>query len=159
MMQWVRQQAENFGARIKSDDVVRVDFQKRPFTLFTRDGQTAQARAVIIATGARANYLGLPSEDRYKNNGVSACAVCDGGLPRFGNNELLVVGGADSALEEATYLTKFASRVYIVHRRDALRASKIMQERALHNPKIAMKWNRRVDEVLGTDDDGVTGVR
>src|SRR6185369_594526 len=101
----------------------------------------------------------LPSEDRYKNNGVSACAVCDGALPRFRNKPLVVVGGGDSAVEEGTYLTKFASKVYLVHRRHELRASKIMQERALANPKITMKWNRGLAEVLGSDKDGVTGVR
>ena len=104
-------------------------------------------------------YLGLESENRFKNNGVSACAVCDGALPRFRNQPLVVVGGGDTAVEEATYLTKFASDVYLVHRRDALRASKIMQERALSNPKIRMKWNRVLDEVLGTDELGVTGAR
>jgi thioredoxin reductase (NADPH) len=161
MMEWVRQQAVNFGARIITDDIDTVDFKKHPFVLKSlQDEMTVEALAVIIATGARANYLGLPSEDRYKNWGVSACAVCDGALPRFRNKELVVVGGGDSAVEEATYLTKFASKVYLVHRRDQLRASKIMQERALNNPKIQMKWNRQVDEVLGKDPPvGVTGVR
>jgi thioredoxin reductase (NADPH) len=159
MMEWSRQQAVNFGTRIISDDIVKVDFSKRPFTLFSREGQTAQARAVIVATGARANYLGLPSEDRFKNNGVSACAVCDGALPRFSGQPLIVIGGGDSAVEEATYLTKYASVVYLVHRRDKLRASQIMQQRALSNPKIQMKWNRALDEVLGNEDLGVTGAR
>ncbi len=159
MMQWVRQQAENFGTRIISDDVIEVDFKQRPFTLKTRDGKTAQAKAVIVATGARANYLGLPSEDRFKNNGVSACATCDGALPRFRGVEIAVVGGGDSAVEEATYLTKFASKVHLVVRRDVLRASKIMAERAKANPKINIKWNRVVEEVLGDDEKGVTGVR
>ncbi|MGL4552579.1 MAG: FAD-dependent oxidoreductase [Gemmataceae bacterium] len=159
MMQWMRQQAENFGTRIVSDDVVSVDFKARPFTLSTRDGQAVKAKAVIIATGARANYLGLPSEDRFKNNGVSGCAVCDGALPRFRSKELVVVGGGDSAVEEASYLTKFASTVHLVVRRDALRASKIMADRAKANPKINIKWNRVVEEVLGSDDDGVTAVR
>lgn len=159
LMEFMRQQAANFGTRILTDDIVKVDFQKRPFTLHSREGQTVQAQAVIIATGARANYLGLPSEDRYKNNGVSACAVCDGALPRFRNKPLVVVGGGDSAVEEATYLTKFASQVYLVHRRAELRASKIMQQRALSNPKITMKWNRGLDEVLGSEEAGVTGAR
>ena len=114
---------------------------------------------MIVATGARANYLGLPSEEKYKNRGVSGCAVCDGALPRFRNKPLAVIGGGDSAVEEATYLTKFASKVYLVHRRDKLRASKIMAERAEANAKIELLWNRTVDEVLGNDREGVTGVR
>ena len=159
LMELMRQQAVNFGTRVVTDDIVSVDFSKRPFKLFTLDGQTVEAKAVIVATGARANYLGLPSEDKYKNNGVSACAVCDGALPRFRNRPLVVVGGGDSAVEEGTYLTKFASTVYLVHRRDKLRASQIMQQRALANTKITPKWNRGLDEVLGTDEGGVTGVR
>jgi thioredoxin reductase (NADPH) len=113
---------------------------------------------VIVATGARANYLGLPSEEAFKNRGVSACAVCDGALPRFRNQPLVVIGGGDSAVEEATYLTKFASRVHLVHRRDKLRASKIMVQRAESNPKIKIEWNHALDEVLGTEAKGVTGV-
>jgi thioredoxin reductase (NADPH) len=159
LMELMRQQAVNFGTRIVTDDIVKVDFSRRPFALRTREGQTIEALSVIIATGARANYLGLPSEDKYKNNGVSACAVCDGALPRFRNKPLVVIGGGDSAVEEGTYLSKFASTVYLVHRRDQLRASKIMQARALENPKITLKWNRVLDEVLGNDKDGVTGVR
>jgi thioredoxin reductase (NADPH) len=159
LMEFMRQQAVNFDTRIVTDDIVKVDFKRHPFVLTTREGETVEAQAVIIATGARANYLGLPSEDKYKNNGVSACAVCDGALPRFRNKPLIVIGGGDSAIEEATYLTKFASQVYLVVRRDALRASKIMQKRALDNPKITMKWTRALDEVLGTDKDGVTGAR
>lgn len=159
IMAYMRQQAANFGTRIITDDIVKVDFSRRPFKLTTREGQIVEALSVIIATGARANYLGLPSEERYKNNGVSACAVCDGALPRFRNKPVVVIGGGDSAVEEGTYLSKFASTVYLVHRRDQLRASKIMQARALENPKITMKWNRTLDEVLGTEKDGVTGVR
>jgi thioredoxin reductase (NADPH) len=159
LMEYMRQQAANFGTRIVTDDIVKVDFRSRPFLLYSLEGQTVETQTVIIATGARANYLGLPSEDRFKNHGVSACAVCDGSFGRFRNKALVVVGGGDSAVEEGTYLTKFASTVYLVHRRDQLRASKIMQQRALSNPKITMKWNRRLDEVLGTDQDGVTGVR
>lgn len=159
LMELMRQQAVNFGTRIVTDDVVDVDFSKHPFVLRTLEGKSVEAHAVIVATGARANYLGLPSEDRYKNNGVSACAVCDGALPRFRNKPLVVVGGGDSAMEEAGYLTKFGSKVYIVHRRDAFRASKIMADRALNNPKIEVKWNSTVDEVLGNDETGVTGVR
>jgi thioredoxin reductase (NADPH) len=158
-MEYMRQQAVNFGTRIVTDDIATVDFKKHPFVLTPREGQTIQALTVIVATGARANYLGLPSEEKFKNNGVSACAVCDGTLPRFRNKPLVVVGGGDSAVEEGTYLTKFASVVYLVHRRDQLRASKIMQDRALHNAKITPKWNSVVDEVLGTEQDGVIGVR
>ena len=115
--------------------------------------------SVIVATGARANYLGLESEKRFKNLGVSACAVCDGAMPIFRNKELAVVGGGDSAVEEATYLTKYASKVYLVHRRDKLRASKIMAERAENDEKIEIVWNNNLDEVLGSDEAGVTGVR
>jgi thioredoxin reductase (NADPH) len=159
MMEWSRQQAINFGTRVITDDIVKVEFQRHPFRLTSLEGKTVEALAVIVATGARANYLGLPSEERFKNNGVSACAVCDGALPRFRNRPLAVIGGGDSAVEEGTYLTKFASQVYLVHRRDQLRASKIMQQRALSNPKIVPKWNRVLDEVLGTDENGVTGIR
>jgi thioredoxin reductase (NADPH) len=158
-MEYVRQQAVNFGTRIITDDIVKVDFQCHPFMLTASQGETVESLAVIVATGARANYLGLPSEERFKNNGVSACAVCDGALPRFRNKPVVVIGGGDSAVEESTYLSKFASAVYLVHRRDKLRASQIMQERALSNPKIQLKWNRTLDEVVGTDRDGVTGVR
>jgi thioredoxin reductase (NADPH) len=159
LMELMRQQAINFGTRIVTDDIVDVDFSKRPFVLKSLEGKTTEAQAIIIATGARANYLGLPSEEKYKNRGVSACAVCDGALPRFRNKPLVVVGGGDSAVEEADYLSKFGSVVYMVHRRDTLRASKIMQERALNNKKINVLWNTVVDEVLGDDKNGVIGVR
>ncbi|HEY4232397.1 MAG TPA: FAD-dependent oxidoreductase [Lacipirellulaceae bacterium] len=159
LMELMRQQAVNFGTRIVTDDVVDVDLQRRPCVVRTLEGETHEANALIIATGARANYLGLPSEEAYKNRGVSACAVCDGALPRFRNKPLVVVGGGDSAVEEATFLTKYASKVHMVHRRDKLRASMIMQERALGNSKIQMEWNHGLDEVLGNDKDGVSGVR
>ncbi|GAB4138478.1 MAG: thioredoxin-disulfide reductase [Planctomycetaceae bacterium] len=159
LMELMRQQAKNFGTRVKTDDIVDVDFSSRPFQLKSLSGEEVEAQSVIIATGARANYLGLESEERFKNMGVSACAVCDGALPRFRNQPLVVVGGGDSAMEEATFLTKFASKVYIIHRRDKFRASKIMAERALANEKIEVKWNSVVDEVLGNDEVGVTGVR
>jgi thioredoxin reductase (NADPH) len=159
LMELMRQQAINFGTRVVTDDVVAVDLQNRPFTVRTLEGREHQAHALIIATGARANYLGLPSEEAFKNRGVSACAVCDGALPRFRNKPLVVVGGGDSAVEEATFLTKYASKVHMVHRRDKLRASMIMQERALGNPKIQMEWNHGLDEVLGNDKEGVTGAR
>ena len=122
-------------------------------------GEQYEAHSIIIASGARANYLGLESEEKYKNHGISACAVCDGALPRFRNQPLVVVGGGDSAVEEADYLSKFASTVYMIHRRDELRASKIMAQRALDNPKIDVVWNSVVDQVLGDDTRGVTGVR
>jgi len=157
LMELMRQQARNFGTRIVSKDVVRVDFADRPFTLTTHDGQQVRTRTVIVATGARANYLGMPSEDRYKNRGVSACAVCDGALPRFRQKGIAVIGGGDSAVEEATYLTKFGSKVNLLVRRDALRASKIMQARAMENPKIEIHWNTELEEVLGTEEAGVTG--
>ncbi|MDZ4685425.1 MAG: thioredoxin-disulfide reductase [Planctomycetaceae bacterium] len=159
LMELMRQQAKNFGTRVITDDIVSVDLSKRPFKLKSLEGKETEAHSIIIATGARANYLGLPSEDAYKNRGVSACAVCDGALPRFRNKPLVVVGGGDSAMEEASYLTKFASTVYLVHRRDEFRASKIMAERVLQNPKITVKWSSGVDEVLGDDKAGVTGVK
>jgi thioredoxin reductase (NADPH) len=159
LMELMRQQATNFGTRIETDDVVEVDFRRHPFRLKLLGGQEIEALSVIVATGARANYLGLPSEDRFKNRGVSACAVCDGALPRFRNKPLVVIGGGDSAMEEATYLSKFASTIYLVHRRDEFRASKIMADRVLTNQKIQVKWNSRIDEVLGNDKEGVTGVR
>jgi len=159
LLQLMRQQAVNFDTRILTEDIVKVDFKNRPFKLDASDGKTYEAQAVIVATGARANYLGIPSETRFKNHGVSACAVCEGPLPRFKNQPIAAIGGGDSAVEEATYLTKFASTVYLVHRRDKLRASKIMAERALANPKIKILWNTTVDEVLGNDKEGVTGMR
>jgi thioredoxin reductase (NADPH) len=158
LMELMRQQAKNFGTRIITDDIVKVELQRHPFRLAASGGETIEARSLVVATGARANYLGLPSEDAFKNRGVSACAVCDGALPRFRNKPLVVVGGGDSAVEEATYLSKFANRVYLVHRRDKLRASKIMVERAEANQKIDIVWNHQLSEVLGTDKEGVTGV-
>ncbi len=159
LMELMKQQALNFGTRIVGEDIVDVDFSRQPYKLTSSSGQTTETETVIVATGARANYMGLPSEEAYKNRGVSACAVCDGALPRFRNKPLVVVVGGDSAVEEATYLTKFAGKVMMVHRRDELRASKIMQQRAFDDPKLEVLWNTVVDEVLGNDDDGVTGVR
>ena len=170
LMELMRQQAVNFGTRVVSKDVVKVNLRRHPFTVTAVnrgsddrviDGteESVEAQTLIVATGARANYLGLPSEDRFKNHGVSACAVCDGALPRFRNHPLVVVGGGDSAVEEATYLTKFTGDVTMILRRDEFRASKIMAERALSNPKIRVKYFRVVDEVLGDDRAGVTGVR
>ena len=159
LMELMRQQAVNFGTRVITDDIQKVDFSKRPFILTRAGGGETHARSVIVATGASANWLGLESEERFKNRGVSACAVCDGALPRFRDKELVVVGGGDSAVEEATYLTKFASRVHLIHRRDELRASKIMAKRAHDSEKIEIHFNSQLVEVLGDDNDGVTGVR
>lgn len=159
LMNLMRQQARNFGTRIITDDVIDTELSSQPFAVATRENGNFRAHTLIIATGARANYLGLPSEHAYKNRGVSACAVCDGALPRFRNKPLAVVGGGDSAVEEATYLTKFASKVYLIVRRDELRASKIMQQRALDNEKIEILWHHEVLEVLGEEKKGVTGVK
>jgi thioredoxin reductase (NADPH) len=139
--------------------VVKVDLKKRPFTISMHDGKSVETQTLIIATGARANYLGLPSEDKYKNKGVSACAVCDGALPRFKNQPIVVVGGGDSAVEEGSFLAKFGSSVHLLVRRDVLRASKILQERAKSNPKIEIHWHTELDEVLGDEKKGVTAVR
>jgi thioredoxin reductase (NADPH) len=158
LMELMRQQALNFGTRVVTDDIVAVDFKRHPFELTASSGEVTQSETVIVATGARANYLGLPSEEAFKNRGVSACAVCDGALPRFRGKPLVVVGGGDSAVEESTYLAKFASRVHMVHRRDKLRASKIMADRAMANKKIELVWNHTLGEVRGTDKEGVTGV-
>lgn len=158
----MKEQAINFGTTVVEDDIVAVDFGKGtkvvPHKVTAGNGDTVETLTVIVATGARANWLGLPTEETYKNRGVSACAVCDGALPRFRNQHLMVVGGGDSAVEEATFLSNFASKVTMVVRRDALRASKIMQDRALNNPKIEMAWNSQVDEFLGDDKAGLTSV-
>lgn len=162
LMELMRQQAVNFGTRIITDDIVSVDFSGKPLKLNTSENGSFEAHTVILATGASANYLGLPSEEKFKNKGVSACAVCDGALPRFRNKPLVVVGGGDSAIEEATYLSKYASKVYLILRRGEMRASKIMQQRALANPKIELIKFSVVDEVLGDADDmrvGVTSIR
>lgn len=159
LMELMRQQATNFGTRIITEDITAVRFDRHPFELTTSEGANHQALAVIVATGARANYLGLPSEERFKNKGVSACAVCDGALPRFRNQPVAVIGGGDSAVEEADYMSHFASKVYLVHRRNELRASKVMAQRAAENPKIEILWCRVVDEILGDDAKGVGGIR
>ena len=159
LMALCRVQAANYGTRIESKDVIKVDFSKAPFKLTTHDDEVTEAHTVIVATGARANYIGLPSEDRYKNNGVSACAVCDGALPRFKNKPIAVVGGGDSACEEASYLTKFASKVHLLVRRDKLRASKIMAERTMNHDKIHIHWDTEVDEVVGDDKAGMTALK
>jgi thioredoxin reductase (NADPH) len=155
LMEKFKAQSERFGTRFAAAEITRVDFSRRPFQLWSDEtGYTSDA--VIIATGASAKWLGIPSEKAYMGKGVSACATCDGFF--FRNVEVAVVGGGDTAVEEATFLTKYASKVHLVHRRDQLRASKVMQERARRNPKIELVWNAAVDEVLG-DGKTVTGLR
>ena len=156
LMQQFREQAERFGTRFITQDVEAVDLSKRPFKV-TSEGVDYFAKTVIVSTGASARYLGLDSEQRLLNRGVSACATCDGALPAFRNKELIVIGGGDSAMEEALFLTRFASKVYIVHRRDELRASKVMQDRALAHDKIEFIKPALVEEILGEDE--VTGIR
>lgn len=155
LIQDMRAQAERFGTTFRQGHVTAVKLQERPFRLTIDGEETIQTNTLIITTGASANLLGLPSESRLMGHGVSTCATCDGFF--FRGKDIAVVGGGDSALEEGTFLTKFASKVTVVHRRDQLRASKIMQDRALHNEKIAFRWNATVQEVLG--DDVVTGIR
>ena len=156
LMDALRKQSLRFQTRIVTEDVVKVDLSRRPFTVASAE-RTVVARALILATGATAKRLHLPGESTLWNKGISACAVCDGALPIFRGKPLVVVGGGDSAAEESTFLTKFASKVYLVHRRDALRASKIMQERVLKHPKIEVIWHTVVADVLG--DGAVSGVR
>ena len=158
LMTRMQKQAERFGARVQFGTVEGVDLSKPPFTL-TVDGETLQTQTLIIASGAGHRHLGLESEDKLEKKGVTYCATCDGALPPFRNQPLVVVGGGDSACEEATYLTRFGSVVYLVHRRDSLRASKIMAERTLANPKIKPVWDSVVTEVLDVKQDKVTGVR
>ena len=160
LMLKMREQAERYGTRILTEDIEHIDLTRRPFVMKDSAGATREAHAVIIATGASANYIGLESEGKFKNRGVSACAVCDGALPRFRHKNLIVVGGGDSAAEEGNYLTKFASQVTLVHRRDNMsKASKIMADRLLANPKVKPVWDSVVEEVLGDDEKGMTAVR
>lgn len=156
LMEKFKAQAARFGTQLVSDYVTSVDFSVRPFRVQT-DEQTVLAETVIISTGASAKLLGLESETRLMGHGVSACATCDGFF--FRGKEVVVVGGGDTALEEANFLTRFCDKVTLIHRRDQLRASKIMQDRAKANPKIQFIWNAAVEEVLGTKETGVTGVR
>jgi thioredoxin reductase (NADPH) len=156
-----RKQAERFGTEFLEKWITRVDLSERPFKLYTED-KLIKAEALIIASGASAKWLGIPGEAKtphgFGGNGVSACATCDGPLPAFRNKHLVVVGGGDTAMEEATFLTRYARRVFVVHRRDKLRASKIMQEKAFRNDKIEFIWNTDVTTILGTPEQGVTGV-
>ena len=157
LMQLFRAQAERFGTRIHTSDVIAVDLSSPPFRVTSSDGEVL-ADALIVATGASAKWMGLPSEQKFQNCGVSACATCDGAL--FKGRELIVVGGGDTAMEEAVFLTRFATKVVVVHRRDVFRASRIMLERARRNPKIEFVTNACIDEVLGElPRPGVTGVR
>src|SRR6185503_15229406 len=156
-----RKQAERFGTEFLEEWITKVDLSERPFKLFC-DNKVIQTETLIIASGASAKWLGVPGEAKtpqgFGGNGVSACATCDGPLPAFRNKHLVVVGGGDTAMEEATFLTRYASRVFVVHRRDKLRASKIMQDKAFANDKIEFLWNTALDEILGTQEQGVTGV-
>ena len=155
----LQQQAERFGAEVRFGSTVEsVDLSERPFRL-TVDGEPMLAQTLIVASGAGHRHLGLDSEKKLDKKGVTYCATCDGALPMFRDQPLVVVGGGDSACEEATYLTRFASKVYLIHRRDELRASKVMAERALANDKIEPVWDSEVAEILGEAEDKVTGVR
>ena len=156
LMQLFRKQAERFGTEMVGEDIVEVDFSKRPFAIKS-DQREVRAKAVIIATGAVARRMGVPNEEKMWNNGMSACAVCDGALPFFKNQPLMVIGGGDTAVEEASYLTKFGSVVYLVHRRDELRASKIMQKRAFDNKKLEIIWDTVFEDAIG--ENFVTGAR
>ena len=158
LMTRMQKQAERFGARASFGTVEKVDLSKRPFVL-TVDGEQVEAQTVIIATGASHRHLSVPGEDLLETKGVTYCATCDGALPVFRNQTLVVVGGGDSACEEALYLTRFGSVIHLIHRRDKLRASKIMAERALSNPKIKPIWDSVVTEVLDPKQDKVTGVK
>ena len=156
LMNLIRKQAERFGALTRYEVVESVDLSARPFTVVT-DQDTYRAECVIVATGATARWLGLESEERYRGQGVSACATCDGFF--FKDKIVAVVGGGDTAIEDALFLTRFASRVFVIHRRDELRASRIMADRAEKNEKLEMVWNSVVSEVLGDEESGVTGLR
>ena len=158
LMTRMQKQAERFGAKVKFGTVEGVDLTKEPFSIMV-DGEAVAAETLIIASGAGHRHLGLKSEDLLEKKGVTYCATCDGALPMFRNKPLVVVGGGDSACEEATYLTRFASEVYLIHRRDTLRASKIMAERTLAHAKIKPVWDTVVTEVLDVQQNKVTGVR
>jgi thioredoxin reductase (NADPH) len=154
LMERFQKQAERFNTVIHMENITKVDFSQRPFLLESESGMKVRSETVIISTGATAKWLNVKGEDTYKNRGVSACATCDGAF--FKKQDVLVVGGGDTAMEEATYLAKIVNHVTLIHRRDSLRASKVMQERALNNPKISFLWNSAVEEVVG-DGKGMTG--
>ena len=156
MMDDLRRQAERFNCDIRTGYIVRADLSQRPFRCTDDHGVEIEAETLIVATGASAKWIGLESERRFYGEGVSACATCDG--PFYKNQVVAVVGGGDTACEEAAYLATLCAKVYLVHRRDELRASKAMQHRVLTNPKIEMCWNSRISQILGTDLDGVTGI-
>jgi len=156
LIQVMRQQAERFGAKYLKGDATAVDLGRSPITV-TVEQEVLETKALIVATGASAILLGLESERRLLGHGVSTCATCDGFF--FKDQQVAVVGGGDSAMEEATFLTKFATKVTVIHRRDTLRASKIMQDRAFKNPKIEFLWNRTVEEILDPEQGKVTGIR
>ena len=156
MMTDLRKQAERFGADIRTGYIKEIDLSHRPFLAKDDHGKEIEAETVIIATGASAKWLGIESERKFYGEGVSACATCDGYF--YKNQDVAVVGGGDTACEEANYLATLCRKVYLVHRRDELRASKAMQHRVLTNPKIEMCWNSRISQILGTDLDGVTGI-
>lgn len=158
LMEKMQKQAERFGARVQFGTVESVDLSRKPFVIMV-DGDRVEAQAVIIASGAGHRHLGLESEEKLEKKGVTYCATCDGPLPVFRNQPLVVVGGGDSACEEAHYLTRFASVVYLVHRRDQLRASRIMAERTLSHPKIKPIWDSVVTDIQDVAQDKVTGVR
>ena len=158
LMQKLQKQAERFGARVKFGTVDSVDLSSQPLKLVV-DDEPVETKTLIIATGSSPRAIGLESEVALEKHGVTYCATCDGALPQFRNQPLVVVGGGDSAVEEATYLTRFASQVYLIHRRDSLRASAIMQHRALTHPKIKMVWNTIVTEVTDVAAKKVTGVK
>ena len=158
LMVRMRAHAEAMGARVEEDHVAKVDFQTRPFRVETESGRHYTADSIIISTGAQAKWLGMPSEEKFKGFGVSACATCDGFF--YKNREVLVIGGGNTAVEEALFLTNFASKVTLIHRRDSLRAEKILQDRLFKHPKVEVLWNTTLDEVTGTEQPlGVTGVR
>ena len=158
MMDDLKKQALRFGTRVITDDIVKCDFSKQPYVLDSGENGSVTAHTVIVATGAKAKWLGLENERKLalSGGGVSACAVCDGALPVFRDAHLAVIGGGDTAMEETDYLTKYAGKVTVIHRRDELRASQIMQERVLKNPKVEMAWNKQCTEVFG--DEFITGV-